>query len=351
MANEAELLEPPETTQVDTPEVEAPESLRDTLTKAFDEDQQSTPAGTTPPAGVEPPPAQTPATPDKKAAAVDPAAQPGKPTDPKAAPTGPLKAPAQWKPNVREKWNGLPREVQEEILRREGDSMRLIGSVGHKIRLADEVAGHIQPFMETLQTNGVSPSSFMGDVFTTVSTLARGDAQAKAETIANIVQSYGVDVRILDQVLTSRLSAGPEVTEARRLAARAQSVIQERQQETQQRGSAEAERALSAFAADPKHEFLDDVRDLMADLMQAGRAETLEDAYAAAIWAHPDTRKILLERQQQQRAQAKGQRAMAARRASSSVHGTPTNGLAGAQLNPGASLRETLEAAFDEHAP
>jgi hypothetical protein len=87
----------------------------------------------------------------------------------------------------------------------------------------------------------------------------------------------------------------------------------------------------------------------MADLMEAGRAETLEDAYAAAVWAHPDTRKILLERQQLQRAQAKGQRAMAARRASSAIHGSPAAGFAGAQLNSGASLRETLEAAFDEH--
>jgi hypothetical protein len=203
--------------------------------------------------------------------------------------------------------------------------------------------------METLQDNGVSPSAFMGDIFTTVSALARGSPQDKAETIANIVQSYGVDVRMLDAVLTRRIHAGPEATHARTLAARANSVIQERQQEKQQMGASEAEKALAAFASDPKHEFLDDVRDLMADLMEAGRAETLEDAYASAVWAHPDTRKILLERQAQERAQSKTSRALAARRASSAIHGTPTNGLAGAQLNPNASLRDTLEAAFDEH--
>lgn len=346
MANEADLLESTETPIVETPEPE--ESLRDTLTKAFDESEELTadskaPAPTSPAPGDQTPPAPTKdvkPTGRPDAAVVEKQAKP--------AQTGELKAPAQWKPAVREQWNKIPRAAQEEILRREGDSMRLIGSVGHKIRLADEVAGHLQPFVEQLSNNGVTPSSFMGDVFTTVHHLANGSQLEKAETIANIVQSYGVDVRALDAVLTRRLQSGPEAVEARRLAARASSVLQERAQEREQYGASEAEKSLAAFSADPKHEFLDDVRDLMADLMEAGRAETLEDAYAAAVWAHPDTRKILLERQQQERAQNKSARALAARRASSSVHGTPA-GSAGPIVRPNATVREALEAAFDEH--
>ncbi|MFI5223883.1 MAG: hypothetical protein ACHQX3_06510 [Nitrospirales bacterium] len=271
------------------------------------------------------------------------------PPQEKGPTTGELKAPAQWKPQIKEKWNAIPREVQEEILRREGDSMRLIGSVGPKIRLADEVAGHIQPFMEQLSQNNVSPSSFMNDVFASVRTLSSGNPQQRAETVANIVQSYGVDLRMLDAILTHRLQVGPEAFEARRLAARAQAQVQQHESRIEQQSAEEAQQALTAFAQDPKHEFLDEVRDLMADLIEADRATNLEDAYAAAVWAHPDTRKILLERQAQERVQNKSARAAAARRASSAIHGTPTNGAAGAQLNPNASLRDTLEAAFDEH--
>lgn len=342
--NEAALLEP----KVDTPAVEIPAeepSLRDTISKAFDEQETKEPA----PEGKEPAaePATEPAAPaaDAKPEAKTP--EEGK-TEPVPVP-GELKAPAQWKPAVREKWNQLPREVQEEVLRREGDSMRLIGSVGPKIRLADEVNSHIQPFSEQLKANGVSPSAFLGDVFTSVKSLASGNPQERAEVVANIVQSYGIDVRMLDQILSHRLQAGPEVVEARRLAARAQSVLMERDQSLEHQNSLEAEKTLAAFGADPKHEFLADVRDLMADLIEANRATNLEDAYAAAIWAHPDTRKILLQRDAQARADSKVSRAAAARKASSAVHGSPASS-AVAPVRSNMSVREAVEAAFDEHS-
>lgn len=336
MANEAELLE--------TPEVEEQPSLRDTLEAAVEEHETETPAVTPekPAPEVSAEPAVTTPT-EPKTPEVQPPVTPAVTTD--------LKAPAQWKPAVREKWNTLPREVQEEVLRREADSMRLIGSVGPKIRLADEVASHIAPYAEKIQEAGISPSAFIGDLFSSVKSLAQGSMQEKAEVVANIVQSYGVDLHTLDQILTGRISAPPEVLEARRQMARAQAMMQSQQSNVAQQSALEAERAIAAFGADPKHEFLDDVRDLMADLIDTGRAKTLEDAYSAAIWAHEDTRKILLQREAQSRAMAKGQRAAAARRASSSVSGSPVAPVGAASGNgKDMSLRESLEAAFDEHS-
>jgi len=342
MANDAAVIEEEVVAPVETPTEEP--SLRDTIAKAFDEQEVKEPAVGEPEQPAEPaaPEAPAPTAPDGKAAEPAPA---------EAAPVvpGELKAPSQWKPAIREKWSQLPREVQEEVLRREGDSMRLIGSVGHKIRLADEVNGHIQPFTEQLKANGVSPSAFLGDVFTSVKSLASGSPQEKAEVVANMVQSYGIDVRVLDAILTQRLQAGPEVVEARRLAARAQSTIQENQQYLAHQSSLEAEKSLAAFGADPKHEFLSDVREFMADLIEAGKVDNLEDAYSAAIWANPDTRKILLQRQSQERAESKVNRAAAARKASSAVHGSPASS-AVPPSKANMSVREAVEAAFDEHS-
>jgi hypothetical protein len=262
-----------------------------------------------------------------------------------------LKAPAQWKPAVREQWNRLPRAVQEEITRRESDSMRLIGSVGPKIRMADEVQAHLAPFAERLSQNGVGSSAFLGDVFGSIKTLASGNAQERAEVVANIVQSYGVDVRALDAILTRRINQPPEVAEARAITAQARAVIQQQHAGVEQQSAAEAAQALAAFAADPKHEFLGEVRTLMADLIDSGRAKTLDEAYSAAIWANPDTRKILLQREAQNRAQRKNNRAIVARTASASVHGAPA--VTGAAANNGSqnmSLRDSIEAAFDEHS-
>jgi len=332
---------------------EAP-SLRDTIEDAVEEHD---PEHVVIPASSEPketPPLEPAPISTGPPKAAEPSALPA-PTEPvvppAAAVTTDLKAPAQWKPAVREKWNALPREVQEEVLRREGDSMRLIGSVGPKIRMADTVQAHIEPFREALSANGMPPEAFVNDIFTSVKSLASGSPQERAEVVANIVQSYGVDLKTLDAVLTQRLSYPPEVLQARQLAARAHVVIQQQSAGVEHQNAMEAERAIVAFAADPKHEFIDDVRDMMADLIELGRAKTLDDAYAAAVWSNPDTRKILLTREAQSRAAVKTNRANAARRASSAVHGAPSVPGAAAKGAGERSLRAELEAAFDESSP
>jgi hypothetical protein len=228
--------------------------------------------------------------------------------------------------------------------------MRLIGSVGPKIRLADEVSNHMAPFQERLATAGIAPEAFLGDVFTSIKTLAEGSPEQRATVVANMVQAYGVDLKTLDAILTQRINLPPEVLDARMLAARAASAIQGQARSVEHQNAMDAERAIVAFAADPKHEFIADVRDLMADLIESGRAKTLDDAYSAAIWANPDTRTILLQREAQSRATSKNTRAAVARKASSSVRGSPsTPGLPNGAIE-GGSLRDAIAAAFDEHS-
>jgi len=192
--------------------------------------------------------------------------------------------------------------------------------------------------------------AFVQDLFSTVRSLSGGDAMTKAEVVANIVQSYGVDLKALDAALTRRVSAPAEVHQARQMMTRMQ-YQQLNQQTNQEAQSLEAAgQAITEFGADPKHEFFADVRDMMADLVESGRANSLEDAYTAAVWANPGTRKILLQREAESRVSIKAKRAEAARRASSAVHGTPAFGANGA-ANPAdnLSLRQSIEAAFDEH--
>jgi len=127
----------------------------------------------------------------------------------------------------------------------------------------------------------------------------------------------------------------------------AQSIIQQQKVGNEQQQVAQAQNTIEQFAADPKHEFLGEVRDLMADLIAAGKANNLEDAYHSAIWATPETRKILLQRESEARVTAKTNRAGAARRASLSVNGAPRGAGAGGIGNPNLSLRETIAAAID----
>ena len=334
---ETELLEPPVTDIVDVPEPTLRDSI-ETAIEAESDDGEGKPR-------------------EPKPASAEPAIAAVAPTAPVAevavAASTELKAPAQWKPAIREKWAGLPREVQEEVLRREGDSLRLIGSVGQKIRQADEFNQHLAPFMERLNAHGASPTEFMGDVFGTIKTLAGGSVQERAEVVANIIQSYGVDLKTLDGVLTHRLSSpptDPRVLEAQRRVAIAEGQLRQQDVYRQQYTEKTVANTLQQFASDEKNEFFSDVRELMADLVESGRANSLDEAYSSAIWANPDTRKILLQREAESRAIAKNTRATHARRASLSVGGAPRN--AGATTaGQNMSLRDTIAAAFDEQSP
>ena len=336
---ETELLDPPATDIVESPEP----TLRDSIETAIEAEGGDSEGEGKPG--------------EPKPESAEPAPTAVAPTAPVAEVVAPasteLKAPAQWKPAVREKWAALPREVQEEVLRREGDNLRLIGSVGTKIRMADEIGGHLAPFMDRLQAHGASPSEFMGDVFGTIKSLATGSVQERAEVIANIIQSYGVDLRTLDSVLTGRLSApppDPRLVEAQRRTAMAEGQLRQVDAQRQQHTQQTVTNTLSEFASDQKNEFFDDVRELMADLVESGRANTLQDAYSSAIWANPDTRKILLQREAESRAIAKNTRATHARRASLSVGGAP-RGAGATTAGQNMSLRDTIAAAFDEQSP
>jgi hypothetical protein len=232
--------------------------------------------------------------------------------------------------------------------------MRLVGSVGHKLRFSDDVSQALAPLTEKLQMNNVQPQEFVRDVFSTVTQLATGDMNTKAETIAAIIQSYGVDVRALDAVLSRRMSApppDPRVVEAQQRAAFYERQLHQQRESVGQQVASTASQTLTQFSADPKNEFFENVRDMMADLLESGRSGNLQDAYTSAVWANPETRQILLQREAQTRAATNGGAARRARRASSAVHGAPLGpGGVGGNIPQNASLRDTIAAALDEQS-
>jgi hypothetical protein len=84
----------------------------------------------------------------------------------------------------------------------------------------------------------------------------------------------------------------------------------------------------------------------MADLLETGKAQSLEQAYEMAIWMRPDVRQTLIEQQriEAQKKYEEQQRATRAKTASVSVKGSsPSSG--GSQPVSG-SLRDIIAAQF-----
>lgn len=314
-----------------------------------------------------PPPAPT----VKAAPAPAPSARPAAPapkgpeTVPALAPPPPpqaLRAPASWKPAAREHWAKLPPDVQQEVVRRETEVARVVKEAATSREMLGQMQGVLSPFAHNINATGGDAVAMMTSLFQADNALRHGSVAEKAQTIANIIKAYGVDLMALDSTLAGQAPTSDPATMMadrlrREMDQRLQPVMQYfgQQQARHQRAMQEINESAStdvqAFAAEEGHEFFEDVRDLMADIMdvhtQRGATISLQDAYERAIRMHPQVSDVLARRAESERASAAAQAAQRARRTAVSLSSAPAP--AGAVPGPaGDDRRAAIEAAFDQ---
>lgn len=98
--------------------------------------------------------------------------------------------------------------------------------------------------------------------------------------------------------------------------------------------AAQIQSQMAEFRADPKNKFFENVRQDMAALVQAGKANTLKEAYEAACWLNPDTRAILINETNGGRNKEAANAVSKARNAAKAIGGSPSPG-----VNPDAKTR------------
>lgn len=277
------------------------------------------------------------------------------PTQPVVA--EPLAAPPGWKAAAREHWNTIPRAAQEEISRREKETAQALNQSTLARKFHNDFNNVINPFMPMIQAQGSNPLQSVRQLMTTAAGLTIGSAEQKARIVREIIQNYGVDVGILDQVLAgSPVAPGLQrVNESNSPPQWAQPLfqfmgsVQAAQQQRQQQIYTDAQSETEAFSA--SHEFFEDVREDMADIMEIaanrGRIVSMEDAYKKAVAMNADIAAVVQQREAAKKSQQQVATVQKARAAASSIAGAPRNGAAGAPKETG-SRRDDLEAAWDE---
>ncbi len=235
------------------------------------------------------------------------------------------KLPSTWRASLDPKFQTLDDEVVAEIERREADAFKGIEQYRSKAQRADAFERAIQPFMATIQSQGVPPEQAIQGLLTVDHRLRYGTPQDKMQTFANLAQSYGVD---LSQLAQGMPAVDPQMQQMEQRYAQLYNQLQAQQQAQQQRDNQMLMTELSSFAKSNK--YFDHVREDMAALLQAGRASSLDEAYDRAVWANPETRKALqaeqsagLEASKRDQAQ---RAANAAKTAGVSIAGAPVQG-------------------------
>jgi hypothetical protein len=350
-------------------------SLRDTISEAFEaqetpKEEEAPPKEETPPKEEEAPPKEeTPKeeTPPKEELAAKAKPEKGpdgkfiakeKPKEEEAPPPAEKqpksRAPGSWKPSAREKWAGLPPEIQQEILRREADMARGFNQAGDAIKFRDGFAQMMAPYQGIIAAEGGNGMKFINDLLITAGGLYNGTPTQKVNIVAGLIRNFGVDLQLLDSTLAGQppVSQGGESPniQAQINAAVHQALapLLRGQQANEERSQQEVANEIEAFASDPKNEFFADVRETMADLLEMaakqGKTLDLQTAYKRATLMHDDIASVVQERQLKEKAAAASAKAVAAKKKAVSVTGAPAKEPAAESQ----SLRSDIEAAIEQ---
>ena len=370
-------------------------SLRDAIEAAIEEPEQSAPAPAEPVAA----PAAEPA-PAQDAGEAEPAAQSGEPTGEatqdlnalaegeqsdnkdvqqrerdehgkfkkaEAVQPGPKpgpkqqgeRAPASWRPEAREHWAQLPENVRAEVARREVEVQRTLQETAEARKTAEAVMKTIAPYEVFIKAENSNPLQAIDNLMSTAARLRTGTAPELATLVAGIVQQFGVGRfgnAFIDQLDSALAGQTPKVDPQQaaldqvlnqRLAPM-QSMLQQFQQAQaaqQQRAAENAQNEVAQFLN--QAEFGEDVREDMADLLEAaqrrGQSLTLVDAYKKACMMNDSVRSVVAQRIKAQGAHQQTQAAQKARQTAVSVSGAAP---VGSLKQDPTDVRSAIEAAI-----
>lgn len=271
------------------------------------------------------------------------------PTDETSASEETETYPKSWNAEARKMFRELPPQAREYILRREREQeqgvQKLKQQYEAKSQFADEMWGAIAPYQQMFQAEGTNPAAAVQNLLNMAAIMRTGTPEQKRDLLIKTAQDFGVDLMgdgtgaapVVDPALSTLHN---EVTTLKQqLIAQQQAQMQAQQQELVQE--------IEKFRADKP--YFDEVQHTMGQLLDAGIASDLDDAYERAIRINDDVwQRVQADREKQKAAEAAAkakERAKKAKRAAASISGAP--GAAGSgSPGPKRDLREEIAAQF-----
>jgi hypothetical protein len=335
-------------------EVDAEESLRDTLEQAFEAEPTDEVAARDQAAEGEASEAkprdqhgrfargaQTP-----QEAATQPAQGVATPA---AAPD--LKPPASWTPQAREDWAALPPRVKAEVHRRESEANRVVQDAAQARNFVQSFENVVRPYEMFIRAENSNPLQAVQNMLQTAAELRVGTPISKAQLVAGIIQNFAIDVQALDDILVGKMPQGGAAQQQQQYRdPRVDQLIAQQQRDAQfaeQQTAREVAQTISAFA--DKHEFYGDVAPLMADLIEVkakqGQTVDMEQVYRQACTLHEGVATILAQRASSPKTATLSNAVLRAKRAASSVRNEATP--QGGHVPRDDSIRASLEAAME----
>jgi hypothetical protein len=257
-----------------------------------------------------------------------------------------LRPPPGWSPSAKVAFEKLPPEVQQAVAQREvevnkgfekltrfkpierfDEMARQSGTtldkalenyVGMENKLRQDFAGGIT---ELCQRQGVNPIALANHI------LARNGVQSAQQDRTGETPAHqpapGVDLSPVMQKISAL-----------------ENFIQEQQ-------SQGVQTEIQRFASNPKNTFFENVKVQMGQLIAAGQADDLDDAYDKACWANKEIRELLIKQQMPAPSANAADAVSRAKAAAKATGGAPSAGFKPNAGTAGADIRSTIVAAVN----
>ena len=274
---------------------------------------------------------------------------------PVTTPTAGLKAPASWTPNQREQWSKVPPDLQARITAREKEIATTLTNTAASRKTHERMSKLGESYAPLLAAEGVNdPVQASEGVFQTVAQLQMGSTQQKAETIANLINHYKVDINALDSAIVGEAPARTPESELERMLEekigakmaplnKLMAMAEQAKLQGQEQVNANAQKSVQDFSKNA--EFLNYVRNDMADMIDfahsRGQEMSLQDAYNKAVAMNPEVSGVMAQRKTAKAAAMQSKKA-----AASSIRGRQT---ATPSANADTSIRGALRAAMGDY--
>ena len=269
------------------------------------------------------------------------------------------KAPASWRPDIREHWGTLPEPVRAEIQRRETEVARTLQETAEARKTAEAVMKTIEPYQAFIKAENSNPLQAIDNLMSTAARLRTGTAPELAQLVAGIVNQFGTGrfgngfIEMLDSALAGQTpkqdpqQLAMEQVLNQRLAPMQSMLTQFQQAQIQQQQQAAQAAQTEVQSFIERAEFGNDVREDMADIIEAaqrrGQNISLQDAYKKACLMNDSVRSVLSQRAKARGAQQTTQAAQKARSAAVQVSGSAPMG---ALRQESTDVRSAIEAAI-----
>lgn len=214
------------------------------------------------------------------------------------APSASLQAPTSWTTEAKAEWSKLPPKIQEHILKREKDVAKGFEEKGREANFGKSIRQTLAPHRNDYEASGMNEEQAVKYLTDLHATYKRDPVsygamivQAQenpAQFLNAIAQSMGLTISASPQQQGQQDYNNPQLMALqRKLSALEQNITT--------REHSELQAQIDTFKTDKEH--FEEVKPLMAALLQGGQAQDLQSAYDMAIHASPNVRQRIFDDQ------------------------------------------------------